>query len=123
MAHVGDELRFVLAGDLKLVALARDLIEQARVLQCDDGLVGERLHQADNIRGELAGATTPKDERSKWSLRAEQCDYERCAKSGCNHRVSQGIARTLHKVRNLQWLSLGDRLPQSCLSRRNVEPA
>ena len=47
MAHVGDELRLVLAGDLKLAALLRDLLEQARVLEGDHGLVGEGLHELD----------------------------------------------------------------------------
>ena len=48
MAHVGDELRLVLAGDLQLAALLRDLLEQAGVLECDGRLVGEALHQADD---------------------------------------------------------------------------
>ena len=47
MAHVGDELRLVLARDLKLAALLGDLLEQARVLDGDDGLVGEGLQQRD----------------------------------------------------------------------------
>ena len=43
VAHVGDELRLVLARDLKLAALLRDLFEQPRVLDGDHGLVGEGL--------------------------------------------------------------------------------
>ena len=48
VAHVGDELRLVLAGDLELAALLGDLLEQARVLERDGRLVGEGLHQADD---------------------------------------------------------------------------
>ena len=48
VAHVGDELRLVLAGDLKLAALLGDLLEQAGVLERDRRLVGEGLHEADD---------------------------------------------------------------------------
>ena len=48
VAHVGDELRLVLARDLELVELfCGDLLEQARVLDGDDGLVGKGLNQLD----------------------------------------------------------------------------
>ena len=46
MAHVGDELRLVLARDLQLAALLGDLLEQAGVLKRDDRLVGEGLHES-----------------------------------------------------------------------------
>ena len=52
MAHVGDELRLVLAGDLELAALLGDLVEQARVLDGDHGLVGEGLDKLDLPLGE-----------------------------------------------------------------------
>ena len=41
VAHVGDELRLVLARDLELAAFLGDLLEQPRVLDGDHGLVGE----------------------------------------------------------------------------------
>ena len=43
--HVGEELRLVLVGQLELAALGLDLVEQARVLDRDHGLVGEGLQQ------------------------------------------------------------------------------
>ena len=43
VAHVGDELRLVLARDLKLAALLGDLLEQSRVFDGDHRLVGEGL--------------------------------------------------------------------------------
>ena len=52
VAHVGDELRLVLAGDLEVLdglgkfARARlHLLEQPRILDGDHGLVGKRLQQ------------------------------------------------------------------------------
>ena len=41
MAHVGEELRLVLARDLELTALLLDFLEQAHVLDGDRSLVGE----------------------------------------------------------------------------------
>ena len=43
VGHVGEELRFVLAGDFKLSALILDLAEQPRVLDGQRGLRGEGL--------------------------------------------------------------------------------
>src|SRR5262249_46966475 len=45
VAHVGHELVLVLAGDLKLAALLRDFLEQARVFDGNHCLVGEGLEQ------------------------------------------------------------------------------
>src|SRR5215471_17372862 len=45
MAHIGDELRFVLAGSFELPALVLDFLEQSRVLDCDHRLIGKGLEQ------------------------------------------------------------------------------
>ena len=45
VAHIGEELRFVLAFDLELAALLVDLAEQARVLDGQHRLGGEGLEQ------------------------------------------------------------------------------
>ena len=54
MAHVGDELRLVLAGDFKLAALLGDLLEQAGVLEGYCRLFGKGLHEADDGLREFA---------------------------------------------------------------------
>src|SRR5262245_62678171 len=54
MAHIGDELALVLAGDLKLPALLGDLAEQASVLHRDGGLGSEGLDEPNDLLGELA---------------------------------------------------------------------
>jgi hypothetical protein len=61
VAHVGDELGFVLAGDLKLPALLGDLAEQARVLHRDRGLGSEGLDQPNDVRGEGARLVASND--------------------------------------------------------------
>src|SRR5262249_52809044 len=54
MAHIGKELRFVLACDLKLPALVVNLIEEPHVLNGDRSLVGERFNQSNLVFGELS---------------------------------------------------------------------
>src|SRR5215468_4240048 len=56
VAHVGQELALVLARDLELPALLRDLAEQPRVLDRKSRLSREGLQQLDDFRGESAGA-------------------------------------------------------------------
>src|SRR6516165_8920072 len=45
MAHIGEELRFVLARLLKLLALVLDFVEQSNVLDCDRGLIRKSCHK------------------------------------------------------------------------------
>ena len=45
MAHAGNELRLVLARDLKLTALVLYFREQSRILDRQDRLCGEGLQQ------------------------------------------------------------------------------
>jgi hypothetical protein len=55
VAHVGEELRLVLARLSKLLALVLDFIEQTHVLDCDHRLVGENLEQLGLPPGEGSG--------------------------------------------------------------------
>ena len=95
VAHVGDELRLVLAGDLEFAALLGDLLEQASVLERDGGLVGEGLHEADDGLRELARLAPLQDQRAERTLGAEQRDDEGGAQSGFERSVAQGIAWAL----------------------------
>ena len=47
VAHVGEELRLVLACDLELVALVLDFVKQAHVLNSNHSLIGESGGQLD----------------------------------------------------------------------------
>ena len=121
VAHVGDELRLVLAGDLQLAALLRDLLEQARVLQGDGGLVGEGLHEADDGLGEFARPPPLQHQRSERALAAEQRDDEGRAQARFERSIAQWIARALEDVGDLQRLPLGDCLAEPGLSCGDVE--
>src|SRR5262245_29036596 len=79
MAHVGDELGLVQAGNLQLAALLGDLVEQARVLQRNHRLIGKALHEGDHPRRELAGLAALKHERAEWSVGTAKRDNESSA--------------------------------------------
>ena len=49
MGHVGEELGFVLVGDLKLLTLVFDLPEQPRVLYGENRLRRQGLHEIYNL--------------------------------------------------------------------------
>jgi hypothetical protein len=52
MAHIGEELRLVFARFLDLATLFLNFLEQAHVLDGDDGLVGEGVGEFDLLIGE-----------------------------------------------------------------------
>src|SRR5262245_35841176 len=58
VAHIGEELRFVLTCHFKLSALVLDFIEQPHVLDRDRGLVGKRGDQLDLLVGERSNIPT-----------------------------------------------------------------
>ena len=51
-AHIGKELRLVLARLFKLPALVLDFVEQPHIFDCNHRLVSEGLHQFDLLIGE-----------------------------------------------------------------------
>ena len=55
VAHIGEELRLVLARDLELPALVLDFVEQPRILDRQHRLRGESLDQVDGVLRERAG--------------------------------------------------------------------
>ena len=77
VAHVGDELRLVLARDLELAALLDNLIEQARVLDGDDGLVGEGFEQLDLLLLKILHMQTPEQQTAYGFILTHQGHGER----------------------------------------------
>src|SRR5258708_28794095 len=59
MAHVGEELRLVLARFGELAPGLLDLVEQSRILDRQDRLRGEGLQQIDGVLGKFANGITP----------------------------------------------------------------
>ena len=64
VAHVGQELRLVLARDLELTALLLDLGEQAHVLDGDHRLGGEAFCKLDLARCERSGIRPAQQDRA-----------------------------------------------------------
>src|SRR5499427_10157512 len=62
VAHVGEELRLVPAGQLQLPPLVLDLAEQARILDGQGRLGREGLEQLDDLRRELARRLADEDQ-------------------------------------------------------------
>src|SRR6516162_7261627 len=81
VAHIGEELRFVLARDFELAALVLDLAEQARVLDRHHRLGGERLQELDRMTGKLAGLLAPDDQRPDDAVGAVERNDQTRAKS------------------------------------------
>src|SRR6516164_5311116 len=53
VAHIGEELGFVLTGERQLLALIGNLAEQPRVLDRQYRLARQGLHQSHGLRGEF----------------------------------------------------------------------
>src|SRR6516164_4532547 len=62
MAHIGEELRFVLACDLELAALVLDLVKEPRVLDRQHRLARESLQDVDRAVAEATGGTALHDQ-------------------------------------------------------------
>src|SRR5262245_44290731 len=58
MAHVGEELRFVLARLFKLAALVLDFVKQAHILDRDRSLVGKCRQQLNLLVSESSHTST-----------------------------------------------------------------
>ena len=71
VAHIGEELRLVLACLCELPALLLDLAEQARVLDSEHRLGGKRLEQLDRAFGERSprcGRARPSAPTMPWRI-------------------------------------------------------
>ena len=72
VAHVGEELRLVLARLCKLPALLLDFLEQAHVLDCNHCLVGESSNQLSLPVGERVHHSACQYNHSDWYAFSQQ---------------------------------------------------
>src|SRR5437868_5071706 len=121
MTSCRKKARFVRVCEPKLTAFFLHVLEQTRILERDGRLVRERLHQSDDGLWELTSEASSQRERTQGPLGPEQRNDQRCAKPRVKQRVAQAITGTLHKVRDLHWLPLGNRFAKTRLSRRHVK--
>src|SRR3984893_13639691 len=72
VAHIGEELRFVLAGKRQLLALVGDLAEEPRVLDRQYRLAGEGLHQLHRLCRKFTGSTPLQNQRAENALGTDE---------------------------------------------------
>src|SRR5262245_9928368 len=103
MAHVGEELGLVLAGDLELATLLLQLPKQTRVLDRQGGLRREGLNDFDHLRCEDAWRLTPDSETAKNPPFAYEWNAEQSAKAGPLDRLADtaGVRIIRSHIRNL----------------------
>ena len=87
MAHVGEELRFVLARFGKLPALLLDLVEQSCILDRQDRLRAEGLQEIDRALGKFARLLAAHHQRADDPIGAEQWNGQQRAEAGADDHV------------------------------------
>src|SRR5499427_9640277 len=105
MAHVGHELRLVLARDLEFTAFLSNLAEQARVLHRNGGLTGEGLDQANDLRREGTRLVAPDDQYAHDLPLVQQRDSKNRSHACAQKDVEQRRRRRVTKVSNLNDLT------------------
>jgi hypothetical protein len=123
VAHVGDEPRFVLAGNLELAALLGNLVEQPGVFQRNRRPVRKALHETNHRRWKFARRPALQDKRAKRAFSAEKRDDEGRAHSCFKSSISERIARTFRYIGSLHQLAARNGFAKSGFRLPDVEPA
>ena len=84
-----------------------DLLEQAGVLDCDHGLIGERPQQLRLALGEVPGRRTSDGDRPDRPAIVQHRDRKVAAEASCARHISEGVLRILQNVGDV-----GDRAVQ-----------
>jgi hypothetical protein len=87
MAHVGEELRFVLTRFGKLPALLLDLVEEPCILDRQDRLRAEGLQEIDRALGKFARLLAAHHQRADDPIGAEQWNGQQRAEAGADDQV------------------------------------
>src|SRR6185503_832066 len=108
VAHAGEEVRLVLAGDLKLPAFFLDLVEQAHVLDRDYRLIGEGRQQTHLIFREEPGLLARDDDRAGQVPFAHHRNAEDTAESHHRRRFLALVIRVLLDIGNVKRPAIPD---------------
>src|SRR5262245_6334651 len=117
MAHVGQELRLVLAGDLELATLFLQLPKQTRILDGQGRLRREGLNDFDHLWCKDTWRLTADSETAKHPPFAYERDAQQSAKAGSLDRLADtaGVRIIRSYIRNLHWCSRRGRSPKDAL--------
>src|SRR6516225_1389421 len=111
MAHVGQELRLVLARFFQLSALVLDFIEQAHVLDGDRRLICKRRDQLDLLIGEWSYFRSCQNQDADWDAFAQHWDAKNCAEIAQSWRFDEGVFRISLYVGNVNHATFDQRAP------------
>ena len=98
VAHVGEELRLVLARLGELPALVLDFVEQPHVLDRDHCLVGKRRHQLDLSIREASNRSAHQHDYADRGALAQERNAEYAACTQFSGRIAQGEFRIVQNV-------------------------
>src|SRR6516225_5556232 len=101
MAHIGEELRLVLAGLFKLSALVLDFVEEPYVLDRNRSLVGKGCDQLDLLFGERPHLGTAQGKSTDRHALAQHRNTEVGTKMAKSLRLGPGILRISLHVGNM----------------------
>src|SRR5262245_13432768 len=76
VAHVGQELRLVVACDFELAAFLVDLCKEVRVLNCKHRLGGEGLKQIEGVLRERTGRFATNHQYANYMIAAKKRNNE-----------------------------------------------
>jgi len=106
VAHVGEELRLVLAGCLDLVALVLDLMKQSRVLDGQHRLRREGPHQVDGIGRKCARRAAAHHQHADDFAAVDERRHQSCTKAGAQDDLVQRRLGIVLQIGDLDWVAL-----------------
>ena len=112
VAHVGEELRLVLARQRELLALLADLGEQPRVLDRQHRLGGERVQQVDRALRKFARRLAAHHQRADDRIGMHQRHQQARAVAGLENDLVDRRRRCVAQIGYLLRLTARDRRRQ-----------
>ena len=113
VAHVGEELRLVLARLGKLSARLLDLVEQPHILDGDHSLVGEGGQQLDLLFGERFHDLALQGDYADWRAFAQQWNAQHRANAADPRRFGHFVVRFGQHISDMNGATFHDRAPDN----------
>src|SRR5262249_368483 len=101
VAHVGEELRLVLARLGELTTLLLDFSEQPRVLDRKHRLIGKRFEQIYRCIGKFARLLSAHNQYTDYLVRAQQRHYQNCSITRPQNNLIEGGVRLIAQISGL----------------------
>src|SRR5262249_43021563 len=109
VAHIGEELRLVLASDLKLMAFVLNFVKKPHLLDRNRSLVGKGRNQFDLLIGEGSYFRARQSQNADRDALAQHWDAESCTKVAQSRRFNEGVFRISLYVGNMNDVTFNQR--------------